>query len=425
MLRNQTLHRVVQRLLEEEGKRNKCKTTASVFIQTVIEETVSASTQAVTEEKGTKNKATVSVSTQAVTEEKETKGDISISTQTVTEAEQPKPVAVAPVQKKKSKSESVHRVTDEDVAGSSHSAEETEPEIITRSLSLGELHDLRREFTCQTNESILTRLLRIWDTAADDTILDGSEARQLGSLSWDVVIDQGIERTQETLSLWWQLLTSVRDRYLCKEDLQVHRGNGAQWNKLKNNRYQSPHHQQYCTDRDPVIPIHEMIRKLESQEVVSKARSPFNSPIIATECRAQFAFTWKGVQYTWNRLPQGWKHSPTICHGLIQTALEKGEAPEHLQYIDDIIVWGNTAGQIFKKGEKIIQILLKAGFAIKRSKVKGPAQEIRFLGVKWQDGRCQIPTEVINRITAMSPPTNKKEDTSLPRCHGLVENAHS
>ncbi|RMC19395.1 hypothetical protein DUI87_04005 [Hirundo rustica rustica] len=104
-----------------------------------------------------------------------------------------------------------------------------------------------------------------------------------------------------------------------------------------------------------------MIRKLESQGVVSKARSPFNSPIwpvrkssgewrlmvdycalnevtpplsaavpdmlelqyeleskaakwyvtidianaffsipLAAEYRAQFAFTWKGVQYTWN-----------------------------------------------------------------------------------------------------------------------------
>ncbi|RMC15992.1 hypothetical protein DUI87_08199 [Hirundo rustica rustica] len=230
------------------------------------------------------------------------------------------------------------------------------------------------------------------------------------------------------------------------------------------------HCRQYRTDRDSVIPIHEMIRKLESQGVVSKARSPFNSPIwpvrkssgewrltvdyralnevtpplsaavpdmlelqyeleskaakwyatidianaffsipSAAEHRAQFAFTWKGVQYTWNRLPQGWKHSPTICHGLIQTALEKGKAPEHLQYIDDIIVWGNTAGEVFEKGEKIIQILLKAGFAIKRSKVKGLAQEIQFLGVKWQDEQREIPTEVINKITAMSPPTSKKK----------------
>ncbi|RMC15993.1 hypothetical protein DUI87_08200 [Hirundo rustica rustica] len=120
MLRNQTLRGVVQHLLEEEGKRNKCKTMASVSTQTVTEETGTASTQTVTEEKATK-------------------GAISIFTQTVTEAEQPKPVTVAPVQKKKSKSKSVHIVTDEDVAGPSHPAEETEPEIITRSLSLGEL----------------------------------------------------------------------------------------------------------------------------------------------------------------------------------------------------------------------------------------------------------------------------------------------
>jgi len=65
------------------------------------------------------------------------------------------------------------------------------------------------------------------------------------------------------------------------------------------------------------------------------------------------------------RLPQWWKHIPSICHGLIHTELEKGEAPEHLQYIDDIIVWGDTAEEVFEKGEKILQILLNAGFAIK------------------------------------------------------------
>ncbi|RMC21833.1 hypothetical protein DUI87_02703 [Hirundo rustica rustica] len=135
----------------------------------------------------------------------------------------------------------------------------------------------------------------------------------------------------------------------------------------------------------------------------------FFSIPLAAECRPQFAFMWRGVQYAWNQLPQGWKHSPSICHELIQTALEKREAPEHLQYISDITVWGNTAAEVFEKGEKIIQILLKASFAIKKSKVKGPAQEIQLLGIKWQDGRRQIPTCVINKITAMSPPTNKNE----------------
>ena len=234
------------------------------------------------------------------------------------------------------------------------------------------------------------------------------------------------------------------------------------------------HRRQYRTNRDSLLPIQKLIHQLENQGVISKTHSPFNSPIwpvrkasgewrltvdyrglnevtpplsaavpdmlelqyeleskaakwyatidianaffsipLTKESRPQFAFTWRGIQYTWNRLPQGWKHSPTICHGLIQAALEQGGAPEHLQYIDDIIVWGNTAKEVFEKGEQIIQILLRAGFAIKRSKVKGPAQEIQFLGIKWQDGRRHIPTDVINKISAMSPPTNKKETQSF------------
>jgi len=63
--------------------------------------------------------------------------------------------------------------------------------------------------------------------------------------------------------------------------------------------------------------------------------------------------------------------------------LGKHEAPEHLQYFDDITVWGDTMEEVFEKGEIIVQILLKAGFTIKGSKVKGPAQEIPFLGIKW------------------------------------------
>ncbi|RMC22143.1 hypothetical protein DUI87_03016 [Hirundo rustica rustica] len=52
--------------------------------------------------------------------------------------------------------------------------------------------------------------------------LDDSEAKQLGSLSWDVDINKGIDKRTETLSLWTSLLSSVRERYLFKEDLLVH-----------------------------------------------------------------------------------------------------------------------------------------------------------------------------------------------------------
>ncbi|TRZ08989.1 hypothetical protein HGM15179_018114 [Zosterops borbonicus] len=154
----------------------------------------------------------------------------------------------------------------------------------------------------------------------------------------------------------------------------------------------------------------QIIHELEGQGVVSKARSPFNRPIWPVRKSSgewRLMVDYHGLNEVMPPLStavpdmlelqyklesKGWKYSPTICHGLIQAALEKGEAPDHLQYINDIIVWGNTAEEVFEKGE-IIQILLKAGFAIKQSKVKGPAKEIQFLGLKWQDGCRQILKE--------------------------------
>ena len=107
----------------------------------------------------------------------------------------------------------------------------------------------------------------------------------------------------------------------------------------------------------------------------------------------------------------GFVNGPTICHGLIQTALGQGGVPEHLQYIDDTAVWGDTAEEVCMKAQGIIQILPQAGSATKQSKVKGPAQ--KFLGMKWQDGRYHIPADVIDKITAVSPPTSKKETQSF------------
>ncbi|KAK4829361.1 hypothetical protein QYF61_003288 [Mycteria americana] len=42
--------------------------------------------------------------------------------------------------------------------------------------------------------------------------------------------------------------------------------------------------------------------------------------------KPQFAFTWEGTQYTFNRLPQGYKHSPTIAHNALAKILDTGSA---------------------------------------------------------------------------------------------------
>ncbi|KAK4811243.1 hypothetical protein QYF61_022140 [Mycteria americana] len=181
------------------------------------------------------------------------------------------------------------------------------------------------------------------------------------------------------------------------------------------------HRRQYRTNRDSLIPIHKLIRRLESQGLISKTRSPFNSPIWPVQkSNGEWRLTvdYRGLNEVTPPLSAAAPDMLELQYELeskaakwyaTTTALEQGEAPEHLQYIDDIIVWGNTAEEVFEKGKKIVQILLKAGFAIKQSKVKGPAQEMQILGIRWQDGRRQIPMDVINKITAMSPPTSTKE----------------
>ena len=217
------------------------------------------------------------------------------------------------------------------------------------------------------------------------------------------------------------------------------------------------HRRQHCTNRDSLLPIHKLICQLESQGLISIKHLPFNSPIwpvrkasgerrltvdyrglnevapplsaavpdmlelqyeleskaakwyatsdianaffsipLATECRPQFAFSWRGAQSTWNRLPQGWKQ-PNHLPRLIQTVLEQSVLLSTCSTLMALLCGVIQQRTFFEKGEQITQTLLQAGFAIKRSKVKGPAQESRFLGRKWQDGRRHIPADVMDK----------------------------
>ncbi|RMC19838.1 hypothetical protein DUI87_03403 [Hirundo rustica rustica] len=272
-------------------------------------------------------------------------------------------------------------------------------------------------------------------------MLDGTEARHLGSLSHDPVIDQEMMKEVHPCSLWERVLGSVAQRYLCADNLYMQQ---TQWKtieqgiqRLKEMAVAEIVFSDDLNTRNPdLVPctpvmwrklvrlgpqeyssalaimkwddmediVLEMAKKLRAN--ADAVHSPTHTKIAALETR---------IQKFENRIEENHKKlREEMKEGFlqitaVQAALEKGEAPEHLQYIDDIIMWENTAIEVFEKGEKIIQILLEVGFTIKKSKVKGPAQKIQFLRVNGQDRRRQIPTEVINKITVMSSSTNKKE----------------
>ena len=91
--------------------------------------------------------------------------------------------------------------------------------------------------------------------------LEGTEARQLGSLSREGGRDKAIGKKKQNLSLWSRLLSSVRERYPFKEDVICHPSKwttmerGIQYLKelaMREMVYYDPDNAQLPTDPDEV-----------------------------------------------------------------------------------------------------------------------------------------------------------------------------
>ncbi|NXV53434.1 TF29 protein, partial [Uria aalge] len=128
------------------------------------------------------------------------------------------------------------------------------------------------------------------------------------------------------------------------------------------------------------------------------------------EDKHQFAFTWEGVQYTFNGLPLGYKHFPTIAHNALAKLLHTIEVPSDVpiyQYIDDILV--DNKEQLGQVAEAICNLLTKNGLDIPPSKCQGPRQEVKFPGAWWIAGAVAVPDDTLSAIEKGQTPGNKTE----------------
>ncbi|NXJ12115.1 TF29 protein, partial [Odontophorus gujanensis] len=99
------------------------------------------------------------------------------------------------------------------------------------------------------------------------------------------------------------------------------------------------------------------------------------------------------------RLPQGFKHSPTLAHHVLAKELEQiplEEGVKIYQNIDDILIGGDQLTAVKTMHDKIIKHLEGQGLTIPPDKIQFSSAEVKFLGIWWKGGMTCIPQDALS-----------------------------
>ncbi|KFP98095.1 hypothetical protein N329_09424, partial [Haliaeetus albicilla] len=133
---------------------------------------------------------------------------------------------------------------------------------------------------------------------------------------------------------------------------------------------------------------------------------------LQTEDQDHFAFTWEDQQFTFTRLPQGYKHSPTLSHHAQMQELEVIQTEEGVsvyQYIDDILVGGDETEKVQKTQDNIISHLESLGLKIPPEKTQTPSSEVKFLGIWWKAENSTRENTNTLELSKIKMPESKKD----------------
>ncbi|XP_029939577.1 uncharacterized protein LOC115382074 [Salarias fasciatus] len=96
-----------------------------------------------------------------------------------------------------------------------------------------------------------------------------------------------------------------------------------------------------------------------------------------------FAFTWKGRQYSYSRLPQGFELSPGIFNAILKSLLTGLVLPDGVllvQYVDDLLLAAPTESTCLEATKSLLLWLHSKGFKCSRGKVQCARAQVSFLG---------------------------------------------
>ncbi|XP_029466571.1 uncharacterized protein LOC115096201, partial [Rhinatrema bivittatum] len=146
-------------------------------------------------------------------------------------------------------------------------------------------------------------------------------------------------------------------------------------------------------------------------------KDAFFSVPVAEECQKIFAFTWEdadtGVkqQYTWTRLPQGFRHSPTLFGEQLAKDLKMYQVKYGpvIQYVDDLLLFRETYLECAVSTLQLLKTLYSKGYRASKKKAQICELEVEYLGFQIRGGTRCLGISRTSSIRDQPVPTCKKE----------------
>ncbi|XP_038577860.1 uncharacterized protein LOC119905168 [Micropterus salmoides] len=133
---------------------------------------------------------------------------------------------------------------------------------------------------------------------------------------------------------------------------------------------------------DPYVALQNLNPTHTHFSVIDLANAFFCLPL-APEVQDIFAFTYKGQQYTYNRMPQGYKDSPGFFNQALRKNLKHLQLPSGtvlIQYVDDLLLASPSAQACLKSTTDLLILLANAGYKVKKEKTQICRRTVTFLG---------------------------------------------
>ncbi|XP_060754420.1 protein NYNRIN-like [Neoarius graeffei] len=138
--------------------------------------------------------------------------------------------------------------------------------------------------------------------------------------------------------------------------------------------------------------------------------SAFYSVPVGHETQPLSAFTHRGRQYTWTRLPQGFIDSPAVFTAVLRDALADLCLPRGstvLQYADDLLVTAEDQDACAAATLSLLTLLAQKGFKVSRTKLQFCLTTVRYLGHDLSQGSRRLSPERVQVIMDTQVPATK------------------